>query len=79
MNELIFYLAGIFAVIASASVVILKDMVYAALCLALAFLAVAVIYLTLDAAFLAAVQVLIYIGGVITLILFVIMLVKKRE
>jgi len=64
-----------FVVLASAiGVVIARNLVHAAMLLALCFVAVAGIFVLLNAEFLAAVQVLVYAGGVVTLIIFAIML-----
>jgi NADH-quinone oxidoreductase subunit J len=49
--------------------------VYSAMGLLAAMFAIAVLYVTLDAHFIAAVQVIIYAGAVMTLFLFVIMLI----
>ena len=55
-------------------VVTARNLVHAALLLALCFVAVAGIFILLNAEFLAAVQVLVYAGGIVTLIIFAIML-----
>jgi NADH-quinone oxidoreductase subunit J len=60
-------------------VVTLRNVFHSALFLVLTFFAVAGIYLTLSAEFLAAVQVLIYVGAVTILILFAIMLTHQIE
>jgi NADH-quinone oxidoreductase subunit J len=71
-------LFGIFAVVALAgalTMVTARNPVYSALGLLAAMFAVAVFYVMNDAHFVAAVQVLIYAGAVMTLFLFVIMLI----
>lgn len=60
-------------------VVLLPNIVYSAFLLAGVFLSVAGLYLMLNASFVAAAQVLVYVGAVNVLILFAIMLVNKRE
>jgi NAD(P)H-quinone oxidoreductase subunit 6 len=66
--------------IASAmGVVLLENIVYAAFLLGATFISVAGLYLLLNADFVAAAQVLIYVGAVNILILFAIMLVNKRQ
>jgi NAD(P)H-quinone oxidoreductase subunit 6 len=66
--------------IASAmGVVLLQNIVYAAFLLGATFISVAGLYVLLNADFVAAAQVLIYVGAVNILILFAIMLVNKRE
>ncbi len=79
MEEILFFVFGILAIALSVAVIISKDMVHSAVYLAGTFLAIAVLYITLKAFFLSAVQILVYIGGVIVLILFAIMLIKGEE
>lgn len=66
-------------VIGALGVVLLSNIVYSAFLLGGVFLAVAGLYLLLNASFVAAAQVLVYVGAVNVLILFAIMLVNKRE
>lgn len=73
---------GILAVMMIGSalgVVLLSNIVYSAFLLGGVFISIAGMYLLLNADFVAAAQVLIYIGAVNVLILFAIMLVNKRE
>jgi len=63
----------------SLAVVLLPNIVYSAFLLGGVFLSVAGLYLLLNASFVAAAQVLVYVGAVNVLILFAIMLVNKRE
>ena len=49
--------------------------VHSALFLLVHFATLAVLYITLDAQFLAAAQIIVYAGGIVILILFVIMLI----
>jgi NADH:ubiquinone oxidoreductase subunit 6 (subunit J) len=60
-------------------VITVPRVVHAALYLALCFVGVAGVFLLLGADFLAATQVLIYVGGVTTLIIFAIMLSAPTE
>jgi NADH:ubiquinone oxidoreductase subunit 6 (subunit J) len=67
-----------FVIIASALyVVVLKNIFHCALFLVLCLFAVAGIYILLEAEFLAAVQILIYVGAVSILIIFAIMLTSR--
>ena len=76
---LIFYaLAGV-AVAGAIGVIAFSHPVHAALSLLATFLAVAGLFVLQHAEFLAAVQILIYAGGVMVLFLFVIMLVNVRH
>ncbi|MEQ9323065.1 MAG: NADH-quinone oxidoreductase subunit J, partial [Polyangiaceae bacterium] len=56
-----------------------KNIVHSALALLGTFLGVAGLYITLSADFLAATQILVYVGGTLTLILFAVMLTAKIE
>ena len=73
---------GILAVMMLTSalgVVLLPNIVHSAFLLAGTFLSISGLYILLNADFVAAAQVLIYVGAVNVLILFAIMLVNKRE
>ena len=73
---------GILALMMLASalgVVLLNNIVYSAFLLGATFTSIAGLYILLNAAFVAAAQVLIYVGAVNVLILFGIMLVNKRQ
>ncbi len=72
---------GIYAVMATVlvfalGVVTLRNLFHCALCLAAALIGTAGIYVALQAEFLAGVQILLYVGGVITLVVFAIMLTE---
>ncbi len=64
---------------AALGVVLLSNIVYSAFLLAGVFISISGIYILLNADFVAAAQVLIYVGAVNVLIIFAIMLVNKRE
>ncbi|MEY2985722.1 MAG: dehydrogenase subunit 6 [Cyanobacteriota bacterium] len=64
---------------AALGVVLLSNIVYSAFLLGGVFLSISGIYILLNADFVAAAQILIYVGAVNVLILFAIMLVNKRE
>jgi NAD(P)H-quinone oxidoreductase subunit 6 len=68
------------AVLLSAlGVVLLKNVVYSAFLLGGSFISIAGLYFLLNADFVAAAQVLVYVGAINVLILFAIMLVNKDE
>ncbi|MCL0057857.1 NADH-quinone oxidoreductase subunit J [Dehalococcoidales bacterium] len=77
--EIAFWLLAIICVVAALAVVLLSDIFRAALCLVVCFLTVAGIYITLYADFLAAVQVLIYVGAISVLIILAIMLTREVQ
>lgn len=78
--QYISFLILAFLVIGAAlGVVLLSNIVYSAFLLGGVFLSISGIYILLNADFVAAAQVLVYVGAVSVLILFAIMLVNKRE
>lgn len=77
--DFVFWLLAILSVGAALAVVFLRNVFRAALALVLCFLVVAGIFVTLSADFLAAVQVLIYIGGISVLIVLAIMLTRDVQ
>lgn len=76
--ELAFYIISFVIVISALAVVFLKNIFYNALFLILHFIGVAAIFILLSADFLAATQILIFIGAVSLLLLFAIMLVSLK-
>lgn len=73
-------LFGVLAVVtlgAGFKVVSAEDLVHVVLWLAVTLLGTAGFYALLDAGFLAAIQVLLYTGGVITLMLFAVLLARR--
>ena len=79
-TQLISFLAlSAVIVLGALGVVLLSNIVYSAFLLGGVFLAVAGLYLLLNASFVAAAQVLVYVGAVNVLILFAIILVNKKE
>jgi NAD(P)H-quinone oxidoreductase subunit 6 len=74
-----FVVLGATLVLGALGVVLLPNIVYSAFLLGGVFLSVAGLYLMLNASFVAAAQVLVYVGAVNVLILFAIMLVNKKE
>jgi NAD(P)H-quinone oxidoreductase subunit 6 len=76
-NLPIIYFLDVGIVLGALGVVFLRKIIYSALLLGFVFICVALWYLLLNADFLAAAQVLIYVGAVNVLIVFAIMLVNK--
>jgi NADH-quinone oxidoreductase subunit J len=77
--ELTFYIASAVAVISTMMVVTRYNMIHALLYLVVSFLAVAVVFFVLGAPFMAALEVIIYAGAIVVLIIFVIMMLNLRE
>ena len=74
-----FVILSVTMIASALGVVLLSNIVYSAFLLGGVFVSIAGLYLLLNADFVAAAQVLIYVGAVNVLILFAIMLVNKRE
>ena len=74
-----FYTLAAFILGFAVMVVSTKDTVHSVLFLVLDFLFVAALYVLLGAPFLAAIQVLVYAGGIVVLYLFVVMLVNLKR
>lgn len=79
LQVLAFWLIAFVTLGSALAVVYLTNIVHSALALILTFLGIAGIYLTLNADFLAAVQVLVYAGAVSILIVFGIMLITRGD
>lgn len=77
--EISFWVLAIVTVAAALGVVMIRDIFRAALFLILCFLSVAGIFVTLSADFLAAVQILIYVGAISILIILAIMLTREVQ
>lgn len=74
--EMIFFiLVGALSVATAVGVVTSRVAVHSALFLLVHFATLAILYVTLNAQFLAAAQIIVYAGGIMILILFVIMLI----
>ena len=72
-----FWAFAVLLVGAGLAVVLGKNLFHSVLWLALALVATAGIFLTLDAEFVAAVQILLYAGGVITVVVFAIVVTER--
>src|SRR5205814_2131479 len=75
--DLIFYLFAVMTVAGAAGCAFSRNIIYSAWSLLFAFMGVAGLYVFLGADFPAVAQVLIYVGGILVLILFAIMLTKQ--
>lgn len=74
MELIAFYLFAAMAVASALGVILLKNPVHAVLCLVLTFFSAACLFLLLQAEFLGVVLVLVYVGAVMVLFLFVVMM-----
>ncbi len=76
LSEILFYLVAALILFGAAGVVLSRNIVYAAVGLLLTMLGTAGLFILVFAEFLALVQVLIYGGAVVVLILFAVMLTR---
>lgn len=72
--EILFYLFGTILVLAALGVIVSRNPVYSALSLVLCFVTSAAVWLLIEAEFLAVILVLVYVGAVMVLFLFVVMM-----
>jgi NADH-quinone oxidoreductase subunit J len=75
----VFYIAGGIALASAALVVIQRDAMHALLYLVLSLLSLALVFYSLGAHFVAALQVIIYAGAIMVLFLFVIMMLNPER
>ncbi len=78
-SPIVFFILAIVAIGTALGMLISRNAVYSALLLALNFAAVAMLYLTLGAPFIALSQVTVYAGSIMVLFLFVIMLLGAER
>ena len=76
METLFFYFVALVAVLSGALVVTCRNPVHSALALVNTFFCLATFYVMLEAPFMAAIQIMVYAGAIMVLILFVIMLLN---
>jgi NADH-quinone oxidoreductase subunit J len=77
MHGVLFYVLAALTVVGAVGVVVSRDIVRAAVQLLFALLGVAGLYFLLSAEFLAAVQLVIYVGGTLILLIFGVMLTAR--
>ncbi|MEP7211472.1 MAG: NADH-quinone oxidoreductase subunit J [Acidobacteriota bacterium] len=78
-SDVLFYLFAGLAIASAVSMVWHRNPLYSAISLVGVFIALSCIYVTLAAPFIAAVQILIYAGAIMVLVVFVIMLLNLDE
>lgn len=77
--ELTFYIASAIAVLSTIMVITRYNMVHALIYLIISFLAIAIVLFVLGAPFIAALEIIIYAGAIVVLIIFVIMMLNLRD
>jgi NADH-quinone oxidoreductase subunit J len=76
-EAVVFWTLALLTVVSAAVVVLARSLIYSAFALLFTFLGVAGFYFMLGADFLAVTQMLIYVGGILVLLLFGVMLTHK--
>lgn len=71
-----FFALALIAIASAVGVLIARSPIYSALSLVLNLLSVAGLYLTMNASFIGVIQILVYAGAIMVLVLFVIMLLN---
>lgn len=79
METLFFCLVAAIAIISSILVITNKNPINSALSLIMTFFCLATLYVMLEAPFMAAIQIIVYAGAIMVLIVFVIMLLNVRS
>ncbi len=79
IQQIVFWVAAVSAVVGGIGVITSRTSLYSALSLILTLAQLAVLYLLLNAQFIAAAQILIYAGAVMVLFLFVITLLGVQD
>jgi NADH:ubiquinone oxidoreductase subunit 6 (subunit J) len=77
--DLVFVLLSAVTLIAAILALQAKELIYGAIALGLSFIGIAGFFVYLDAPYLAMLQIAVYVGAVVVLILFTIMLVRREE
>jgi len=77
LTDIVFYVFSLLTILSACVVVFSRNVVYAAFALLFTFMGIAGLYVLLYADFLAVTQMLIYVGGILVLILFGVMLTSK--
>ena len=76
---LTFYIAATIAVLSTIMVITRYNMIHALLYLVVSFLAIAIVFYVLGAPFIAALEVIVYAGAIVVLIIFVIMMLNLKQ
>ena len=77
--DLVFIVLSTVTLLAAILALQAKELIYGAIALGASFAGIAGLFILLDAPYLAMLQIAIYVGAVVVLILFTIMLVRREE
>ncbi|UCD84056.1 MAG: NADH-quinone oxidoreductase subunit J [Deltaproteobacteria bacterium] len=79
METMLFYFFAFVAVATALLVITRRNPIHSALWLVLCFFSLAAVYVLLSAHFIAIIQIMVYVGAIMVLVLFVIMLLNLSE
>lgn len=79
ISIILFYAFGILAALSGLVVALTKNVIYAAFALILCFIALAGVYVFLGAEFIGVTQILVYVGGILVLLVFGVMLTNRLK
>lgn len=79
MEEIFFWFFGGVALLSALGIIFCQNVIHGALLLVLTLLSLAAVFILFGAEFLAVVQILVYAGGIVVLMVFGIMLTKRQE
>ncbi|HTI53422.1 MAG TPA: NADH-quinone oxidoreductase subunit J [Verrucomicrobiae bacterium] len=77
LEPIVFWALAVVLLASALAVVLTRNLFHSVLYLALALTATAGVFLSLDAEFLAAIQLLLYAGGVVTIVVFAIVVTER--
>lgn len=77
--DLVFVILAAVTLIAAVLALQAKELIYGAIALGISFIGIAGFFVFLDAPYLAMLQIAVYVGAVVVLILFTIMLVRREQ
>jgi NADH-quinone oxidoreductase subunit J len=75
--DIVFYFFAVITIVSASIVVLSRNIIYSAFSLLFTFFGVAGLYVLLNADFIAVAQLLIYVGGILVLLLFGVMLTNR--
>ncbi|MEM8559227.1 MAG: NADH-quinone oxidoreductase subunit J, partial [Bacteroidota bacterium] len=76
LDAFLFFLFAVLAVLGGLGLLVTRSPIHAALSVVVTMFSIACLYLTLNAAFIGVIQILVYAGAIMVLFLFVIMLLN---
>jgi NADH-quinone oxidoreductase subunit J len=79
MIEVAFYGFAMLTIVSAIAILLTRNVMYAAFCLLLTLVGVAALFVLLGADFLAVTQLLVYVGGVLILLIFGLMLTQRTN